>query len=745
MSVLNQGGEEPVECPLCMEPLEVDDLNFFPCTCGYQICRFCWHRIRTDENGLCPACRKAYPEDPADFKPLSKEDFARIKAEKRQKNQQKKQKITENRKSLGNVRVVQRNLVFVLGLPTRLADAEVLKRHEYFGKFGKILKVVVNQSTSYAGNQGPCASAYVTYSRSEDALRAIQAVNNISVDGRVIKTSLGTTKYCSHFMKNQQCPKTDCMYLHEMGDPEASFTKEEMQQGKHQEFEKKLHDHLINSTQQTVQAQQVQQNRKPTPSPPSVQLSACVNQYSSSNSSPNLQNVSPGTPSNSSSSSRNSPTVLASNSNTCNSVTTSTPTPHQQPTNAVAIPIATSPKEHWPSLRPYSPANSNYDDSINDTKEQNTCTLSDTSDSAENYSDSSTKKHNPKHSKKRYASERKIEEPDLALYSDTSDSLETQTSDMLQSVIVKNQCNPEIAQYTIRLDNSDVEDLPTVDNHSQQNSCTSSTVATRTFDNVHIDNNTSFFSSYNFRCNSNASHNEWLLNGEPHMPDVLPPVHSSEDWQAAFGFGTDHNGEITDDSVYRNDDDLGFDPFTETQKALAEMIENEKQTCGYYYHNNNSNSNNNNNNNNHNSSNMMNNNNNNNNHNHNSVYQKRFIAVQQNNRLAANCTKLLDELRIGNIPPRTHIPPPGFSNSANHMNAFGLGIPRTGNKILPFTQQTLTAFQQHTSPATWDWPSLDPAIVSATAQHCDLYATQPPPGFTLTPTIDSKYMFNNYI
>lgn len=45
----------------------------------------------------------------------------------------------------------------------------------------------------------------------------------------------------------------------------------------------------------------------------------------------------------------------------------------------------------------------------------------------------------------------------------------------------------------------------------------------------------------------------------------------------------------------------------------------------------------------------------------------------------------------------------------------------------------------------WDWPSIDPAIVSATAQHCDLYATQPPPGFTLTPTIDSKYMFNNYI
>lgn len=73
MSVLNLS-EDMVECPLCMEPLEMDDLNFFPCTCGYQICRFCWHRIRTDENGLCPACRKAYPENPADFKPLSHEE-----------------------------------------------------------------------------------------------------------------------------------------------------------------------------------------------------------------------------------------------------------------------------------------------------------------------------------------------------------------------------------------------------------------------------------------------------------------------------------------------------------------------------------------------------------------------------------------------------------------------------------------------------------------------------------------------
>uniref|UniRef100_A0AAY4C147 CCR4-NOT transcription complex subunit 4 n=1 Tax=Denticeps clupeoides TaxID=299321 RepID=A0AAY4C147_9TELE len=232
--------DDPMECPLCMEPLEIDDVNFFPCTCGYQICRFCWHRIRTDENGLCPACRKPYPEDPAVYKPLSQEEIQRIKNEKKQKQNEKRHKVTENRKHLASVRVVQRNLVFVVGLSQRLADPEVLKRPEYFGKFGKIHKVVINNSTSYAGSQGPSASAYVTYLRSEDALRAIQCVNNVVVDGRTLKASLGTTKYCSYFLKSMQCPKPDCMYLHELGDEAASFTKEEMQAGKHQEYEQKL-------------------------------------------------------------------------------------------------------------------------------------------------------------------------------------------------------------------------------------------------------------------------------------------------------------------------------------------------------------------------------------------------------------------------------------------------------------------------------------------------------------------------
>ena len=86
--------------------------------------------------------------------------MAKIKAEKRQKDQAKKQKISENRKHLANVRVVQKNLVFVVGLSPRLADAEVLKKPEYFGKFGKMHKVAINLNTAYAGNQNQVCILY---------------------------------------------------------------------------------------------------------------------------------------------------------------------------------------------------------------------------------------------------------------------------------------------------------------------------------------------------------------------------------------------------------------------------------------------------------------------------------------------------------------------------------------------------------------------------------------------------------
>lgn len=50
---------------------------------------------------------------------------AAIKTEKKAREQKRRNKTLESRRALANVRVVQNNLVFVVGLPVRLADPEV--------------------------------------------------------------------------------------------------------------------------------------------------------------------------------------------------------------------------------------------------------------------------------------------------------------------------------------------------------------------------------------------------------------------------------------------------------------------------------------------------------------------------------------------------------------------------------------------------------------------------------------------
>ncbi|XP_022342404.1 CCR4-NOT transcription complex subunit 4-like isoform X2 [Crassostrea virginica] len=459
--------EEPVECPLCMEPLEIDDINFFPCTCGYQICRFCWHRIRTDENGLCPACRKQYPEDPAEFKPLTEDELQRIRKERKQKDLQRKQKAAENRKHLANVRVVQKNLVFVVGLSKKLADPETLKKQEYFGKFGKIHKVVINQSTSYAGSQGPSASAYVTYNRCDDALKAILAVNNVHVDGRTLKASLGTTKYCSHFLRGAQCQKQDCMYLHELGEEAASFTKEEMQMGKHQEYEQKLLEQYMNS-QNTANSQM------------NCSKSIPIQKKTSSPITVTTPSETPPTP-----------------------TQTHSPQSVTPPTNS--SPPNTSNKEAWPCLQQGKP------DSKPDGRQPN---------------------HKPD-----------ISKPNHRHLTDVENS--------------SSQKPTEPPVCTAGPPFKPPPRLPLG-------------MGLKPFENPAT--SLSLFSGNGFHRNQKIpvpTHTEVPDVPTTEIADSIP-VSSCEDWQAAFGFSSK--------SRDNQDDDLGFDPWDESSKGLADLLEKENST-----------------------------------------------------------------------------------------------------------------------------------------------------------------------
>ncbi|GLD95190.1 hypothetical protein PINS_up003832 [Pythium insidiosum] len=226
-------------CPLCMEELDLTDKTFDACPCGYQVCLWCWHQIKNEYNGLCPACRAPYSELSKQKSSLDREDVLRRTKQRKQKEKSERRTASQsriptvNRKNLANVRVMQRNLVYVIGLPQHFAEEEILRSNECFGQYGKIVKAVVNKSHLNTDRANATASAYITFANRDDALSCIIAIDGFYLDGSQLRASFGTTKYCNFFLRNLQCNNPDCLYLHELGDQDDSFTKEEMQTAPH--------------------------------------------------------------------------------------------------------------------------------------------------------------------------------------------------------------------------------------------------------------------------------------------------------------------------------------------------------------------------------------------------------------------------------------------------------------------------------------------------------------------------------
>ncbi|KAM0331419.1 hypothetical protein ACHAQA_003092 [Verticillium albo-atrum] len=233
--------EDEDNCPLCIEELDLSDRSFRPCPCGYQVCQFCFNNIKNNMNGLCPACRRPYDEKTIEWKVVTPEEVAEFSAnirknqkkralDQRQKEVQKREAEKENRKNLVGVRVVQKNLVYVTGLTPTVREDELLKtlrKPDFFGQYGNIQKISIsNRKSSDGHNQS--LGIYVTFEKKEDAQRCIQAVNGSQNGDRVLRAQLGTTKYCSAWLRHEQCTNRQCMFLHELGEEEDSYTRQDL-------------------------------------------------------------------------------------------------------------------------------------------------------------------------------------------------------------------------------------------------------------------------------------------------------------------------------------------------------------------------------------------------------------------------------------------------------------------------------------------------------------------------------------
>ncbi len=83
------------------------------------------NHIKEDLNSKCPACRRIYTDESVEFRPVSQQELQTIKTQKKLRAKEKKEQEVIQRRQLSNVRVVQKNLVYILGLPLKLAVEEV--------------------------------------------------------------------------------------------------------------------------------------------------------------------------------------------------------------------------------------------------------------------------------------------------------------------------------------------------------------------------------------------------------------------------------------------------------------------------------------------------------------------------------------------------------------------------------------------------------------------------------------------
>ncbi|KAJ1273658.1 hypothetical protein BS78_05G001600 [Paspalum vaginatum] len=244
MTTMSDDGDRT--CPLCAEEMDITDQQLKACKCGYDICVWCWHHIidmaeKEETEGRCPACRTRYDKDRiVKMAATCERTVAEKNAEKKHKTQKAKPKAAptaaststvEAKKHLASVRVIQRNLVYIIGIPTHLCYESVLERKEYFGQYGKVLKVSVSRPTGPPSQQASAnnnISVYITYAKEEEAIRCIQAVHNFALEGKVLRACFGTTKYCHAWLRNMTCGNPDCLYLHDVGSQEDSFTKDEI-------------------------------------------------------------------------------------------------------------------------------------------------------------------------------------------------------------------------------------------------------------------------------------------------------------------------------------------------------------------------------------------------------------------------------------------------------------------------------------------------------------------------------------
>ena len=129
-----------------------------------------------------------------------------------------------------NIRVICKNIVYLIGIPIEIAEEDTLIKKEYLGQYGSIHKIIVNKN-GYMKNESnsPTYSSYITYSNETEASLALLSLNNSIIFNHKLNACYGTNKYCNNFLKGIECNNKDCFYLHEIANKNDIIIKNDSQ------------------------------------------------------------------------------------------------------------------------------------------------------------------------------------------------------------------------------------------------------------------------------------------------------------------------------------------------------------------------------------------------------------------------------------------------------------------------------------------------------------------------------------
>lgn len=121
-------------------------------------------------------------------------------------------KLDQNQ--LLNYRVVERNMIYVTGLPIEFLDETLIRTEQFFGQYGKVSSVVFGKPEP--NNNVQNSSVFITYCSPLEACLAILSTNDFKVNGRKLKASFGMKRFCRIFFKEKKCFKKKCLFVHQL-------------------------------------------------------------------------------------------------------------------------------------------------------------------------------------------------------------------------------------------------------------------------------------------------------------------------------------------------------------------------------------------------------------------------------------------------------------------------------------------------------------------------------------------------